>query len=162
MKIQRFVFVFLFITSLFLSLNGFSQQTYKTAIGLRGGYPSGITAKHFIKGSSALEGVLSFGGWGFGFTGLYQIHVPITEAPGFNWYYGGGTHIGFAKAANSNPFLKDKEQKLFLGVDGVFGAEYVFPDVPISISLDITPMVSLLPEIYPWFNAGISVRYVLK
>ncbi|HNV80898.1 MAG: hypothetical protein WBI34_12675 [Tenuifilaceae bacterium] len=162
MEFKKKAFSVLFCFSLFFPFNGFTQQSYKTGLGLRGGYPSGLTVKHFIDGSSAVEGVLSFGSWGLGFTALYQIHVPIKDAPGFNWYYGGGAHVGIAKASGGNPFSRTEDQKLFLGVDGIFGAEYVFPDIPISLSLDLSPIVSIMPELYPWFNAGLSLRYTLR
>ena len=32
------------------TLTTFGQQTYKMGVGLRGGYPSGITGKYFIGG----------------------------------------------------------------------------------------------------------------
>lgn len=36
-----------------------SAQSYKTAFGVRLGYDSGLTLKHFIAPASAFEGILS-------------------------------------------------------------------------------------------------------
>jgi hypothetical protein len=139
-----------------------AQQTYKTGLGLRGGYPSGITVKHFVSGTNAIEGVLSFGWGGFGVTGLYQIHNQIPDAPGFKWYYGGGAHVGTSQATRHNPWSGTTGSKIFLGVDGVVGAEYVFAEVPISLSLDILPILNIVENVGVWVNAGLSIRYTFK
>ncbi|PKP39095.1 MAG: hypothetical protein CVT98_03335 [Bacteroidetes bacterium HGW-Bacteroidetes-15] len=153
--------VILSIITFSISVN--AQQKYKTALGLRGGYPSGVTGKHFISNTNAIEGIVTFGGWGgFGVTGLYQIHNPIPDAPGFNWYYGGGAHIATAVADKANPWSNSTGGKLFLGVDGILGAEYVFEEAPISLSLDVLPILNIVEDIGVWFNAGFSIRYTFK
>jgi hypothetical protein len=139
-----------------------AQQTYKSGLGLRGGYPSGITGKHFISNVSAIEGIVSFGWGGFGVTGLYQLHNPIPDAPGFAWYYGAGAHIATANADKVNPWTGGSGGKLFLGVDGIIGAEYVFAEAPISLSLDVLPILNIVEDIGVWFNAGFSIRYTFK
>lgn len=151
------------ISLLTVSFLANAQQKYKTGLGLRGGYPSGVTGKHFISSSSAIEGIVSFGGWGgFGVTGLYQIHNPIPDAPGFTWYYGGGAHLATANSDRTNPWSGSAGGKLFLGVDGIVGAEYVFAEAPISLSLDVLPILNIVEDIGVWFNAGFSIRYTFK
>lgn len=144
------------------TLTTFGQQTYKMGVGLRGGYPSGITGKYFIGGPSAIEGIVSFGWGGFGVTGLYQLHNQIPDAPGFTWYYGLGGHLATANVDKGNPWTGNPGGKLFIGVDGVIGAEYVFADAPISLSLDILPILNIVEELGVWFNAGLSIRYTFK
>jgi hypothetical protein len=153
---------FVLVSFILITFSLSAQQTYKTGLGLRGGYPSGITAKHFISGTNAIEGVLSFGWGGFGITGLYQIHNQIPDAPGFKWYYGGGAHLGTSNAAKGNPWSGTTGSKVFIGVDGVLGAEYVFAEAPISISLDVLPILNIVEDLGVWFNAGLSVRYTFK
>lgn len=147
---------------LLFALSTNAQQSYKTGLGLRGGYPSGITVKHFMTNKTAVEGVLSVG-WGYyGITGLYQIHNNIPDAEGFKWYYGLGGHLASSKSDRKTPWASDSGGKVYIGVDGVVGAEYVFPDAPISISLDILPILNIIEEPGVWFNAGLSVRYTFK
>ena len=162
MKKLSFFFV-LFFVLVTLTLDLKAQHTYNTGIGLRGGSPSGISGKHFISGNNAIEGIVAFGWWGgFGITGLYQIHNPIPDAPGFTWYYGGGAHLATANVDKQSPWAGQTGGKLFLGVDGVIGAEYVFADAPISLSIDVMPILNLVEDLGVWFNAGLSVRYVFK
>ncbi len=162
MNMKRVAIIIVITAISLLSLSASAQQTYKTGLGLRGGYPSGITAKHFLNNTSAVEGVLSFGWGGFGITGLYQLHNPIPDLPGFNWYYGGGAHLATAKENEGNPWTGNPEGKIFLGVDGVIGAEYVFNEAPISIGLDVLPILNIVSELDIWFNAGLSIRYTFK
>jgi len=149
-------------SSLFIINTVANAQDYKTGIGLRGGYPSGITVKHFFAQKSAVEGVLSFGWGGIGITGLYQLHNQIPDAPGLKWYYGFGAHFATANAKESNPFENTYGSTIFLGADGVIGLEYTFKDAPISLSLDVLPILNIIESPGIWFNAGLSIRYTFK
>lgn len=139
-----------------------AQYSYKTGVGLRGGYPSGVSVNHFVTKTAAIEGIVSFGWGGFGVTGLYKIHNPFPDIEGVKWYYGLGGHLATAKAEKRNPWSSDPGGKMYIGVDGIVGAEYVFADYPFSISLDVLPILNLVEDTYLWFNAGISVRYTFK
>src|SRR5688500_10593467 len=76
--------------------NDSGDQDYKTGIGVRlGGLTSGLTVKHFVNPTSAIEGILGFGYRSFLITGLYEKHNNISTAPGLKWFYGLGAHIGF-------------------------------------------------------------------
>jgi hypothetical protein len=160
MRIKHFSVIFLFF--IVFSMGTKAQQTYNTGLGLRGGYPSGITVKQFLTDFTAVEGVFSFGWGGFGVTGLYQIHNKIPDAPGFEWYYGAGAHLATAKSDGNSPFAGSMGGELYLGVDGIVGVEYVFESAPISISLDILPILNIVNDIGLWFNTGLSIRYTFK
>jgi hypothetical protein len=157
---KAFILLAAFVTV--SSGNLFAQQSYKTGLGLRGGYPSGITVNHFIAKSTAIEGVVSFGWGGFGVTGLYKIYNTIPDLGGTKWYYGFGAHLATANASKKNPWSSDPGGKMFIGADGIIGAEYVFADAPISLSLDVLPILNIIEDTYLWFNAGISIRYTFK
>ncbi|MDX9769016.1 MAG: hypothetical protein RBT19_01545 [Tenuifilaceae bacterium] len=160
MKAKHFLAIF-FVLTLF-SAEAKAQHTYNTGVGLRGGYPSGVTVKQFLTSNTAAEGIVSFGWGGIGITGLYQIHNRIPDAPGFEWYYGGGAHLATAKADDNSPFAGSMGGELFLGVDGIIGVEYVFESAPISLSLDILPILNIVNDIGVWFNSGLSIRYTFK
>lgn len=153
-------FVILFLVSHVFS--SFAQQKYHTAVGLRGGYPSGVTVKQFLSGNSAAEGILSFGWGGIGVTGLYQLHNPVPDLPGLVWFYGGGAHFATAKSDKNSPFAGGMGGEVYLGVDGIVGLEYVFAEAPISVSLDILPILNLVTDVGVWFNTGLSIRYTFK
>ncbi len=131
------------------------SQSYSNAIGLRGGLSNGITFKHSMSESNALEGILSVRDYGFTVTGLYEFQKPLAEVENLYWYYGFGAHLG----------LYDEDQSslntgLILGADGIIGMEYNFSEIPINISLDYKPGFNLIG--YTGFvgdEFALSLRY---
>ncbi len=150
----------IFIATLFVFF-AFSQiqaQDYNSAIGLRGGLFSGVTLKHFINHSDAVEGLLVTRWEGVEITGLYEVHDMAFNVPGLNWYYGGGAHIGFYDENNVD---NRYDSASVLGVDGILGIEYNFMDIPLNIGLDWKPSLNLLGGNSPWGDGGaLSIRYV--
>lgn len=142
----------------------FAQQNYKTAIGLRGGYGSGLTVKHFIKTNHALEGIVnSYWGGGAVITGLYEVHMGGIDEPGFAWYYGGGAHIGFWGNGVVNRFDNTYNGDATIGLDGIIGIEYTFDEIPLNLSLDWKPSIDLIGYQKFWGNEfALSVRFAIK
>ena len=139
---------------------GLNAQDYKTSLGLRAGVPWGGTIKHFLDKYNALEGILAFRWQGFMATGLYENEHWTGHYPGLNWYWGGGTHIGFWDAGN-NPNLSSTYSGSVLGLDGILGLEYTFDEVPINLSLDLMPSVNLIgTQGWGGIFGALSVRYV--
>lgn len=133
-------------------------QEYKNAIGGRFGVANGITFKTFMDNTRALDFILNFRNTRtssvFRFTGLYEIHAPITNVDGLNWYYGGGGSIGSFrdKATDAKDFA--------VSVDGVIGLDYKIKEAPINISLDWKPAINIAPETeFDGEGLGISFRF---
>lgn len=121
---------------------------YQTALGIRLGYPFGITLKHFISSQNALEGVIGVG-YGFNVSGLYEHHMPISGAPGLNWYVGAGLS-----------FYSWQNYGASLGILGALGLDYKFSGAPIDLSLDWLPGIYVSG--YNGFAAGgggLGIRY---
>ncbi|WP_053179143.1 hypothetical protein [Sunxiuqinia dokdonensis] len=138
---------------------GLAAQDYNTAIGLRGGFESGLTVKHFIGGEAALEGILSTRWHGFNITGLYEIHNYPFAVEGLCWYYGFGGHLGFWDGYRSSRFDEDKAYTV-VGLDGILGLEYSFVEVPICLSLDWKPALNVIGHSGFWGDGGaLSIRY---
>lgn len=134
-------------------------QDYKTAIGLRGGPANGITVKHFISGSHALEGIVTSRWHGFSFTGLYEIHKPAFDVNRLNWYYGLGAHIGFWNG-NDVHWKDDHADYTVIGVDAILALEYTFVEIPFNISIDWKPAFNFAGYTGFWYDSGaISIRY---
>jgi hypothetical protein len=152
---------------------------YKTAVGFRLGGEGGITVKHFMN-KNAIEGILSRG-WGYGgfrITGLYEIQKPIASAAGLSWFFGFGAHIGFYNAGYygyygyNNGGYYDKHGNwhatgyrrnyMSVGIDGILGLEYTFPDAPLNIALDIKPYVDFLGYSNRFVDGALSIRYAIK
>lgn len=137
-------------------------QDYRTAVGVRVSPFWGITAKHFISGTDAVEGILHSRWNAFKLTGLWERHTPAFGEPGLKFYYGAGAHLG----ASGNRYYNDRFTgggRFILGLDGILGMEYTIQDesVPLNFSLDWKPAFDLTPFAHFWGSElALSVRYV--
>lgn len=151
----------LFITGLLIAAfaTTVSAQSYKTGVGARLGYDSGITLKNFFTPASAFEGILSFSPRYFNLTGLYEYQQKLQGAPGLDWYVGLGAHVG------GMHHKKDYEGNSFwVGLDLIGGLEYVFPTAPFTISLDWKPAFNFAGSYndYWYSSLALSLRYTFR
>jgi hypothetical protein len=140
------------ITLLFLAVSTCSwSQQYKTAVGIKGGYPSlgGLDIKHFLRPGFAVEGTIG----GFSNTllisALAEVQKSLPEPTGLDWYAGVGPTLG----VTSGTYI--------LSVNGVVGVDYTFQDFPLNLSLDTGPVLSLSPIGFGW-GGGLAIRYAFK
>lgn len=152
----------LFVLFLF-SVNS-QAQDYKTAVGLRLGYPLSVSYKTFLSDRGAFEGVAglrSFSGYSWINIGAYyQHHTEIPSVEGLKWYYGGGANLyfwsydaGFAGGSSTS-----------IGISGVLGLDYKFADAPINVSVDWIPTF-FINGFGSGFGGGygaLAARYVLN
>ena len=144
---------------LMLATGVYAQQGYQSGVGVRGGFVSGVTIKHFTDSETALEGILSFGRWGFNATGLYEIHARAFDVDRLNWYYGGGAHIG--QWTDDHPFFDTRGQYAVVGLDGILGLEYQIEDIPFTISADWKPTINFTGNPGSFgFGGAMTVRYI--
>jgi hypothetical protein len=134
-------------------------QDYRTGIGIRGGFSSGLTIKHFKSQKAAYEGLLTTRWEGFDITGLYEIHDEAFNVDHLNWYYGGGAHIGFFNGDNAY-WGRNGAAYTVIGLDGILGLEYTFSEIPVNIGIDWKPVLNLAGYFGLWSEGGISVRYI--
>jgi hypothetical protein len=144
-----------------------NSQDYDWGVGARGGViASGLTGKYFLEPDKAVEGVLTRKGGanltGTLLTALYEIHKPFhartLSITSLSWYYGFGAHAGsFSRVGLSTGFST-------IGVNGVFGLEYIIETIPFSLSLDVMPTWSSASEFYDnnLFDISFSLRYIMK
>jgi hypothetical protein len=136
-----------------------NAQDYKTGIGIRAGFSSGLTIKHFVSSNDAFEGLLTTRWQGFDITGLYEIHNQAFDVKNLKWYYGGGAHLGFYNG-NYVTWGRSGSAYTVVGIDGIIGLEYTFDELPINIGIDWKPALNLIGYTGLWSEGGISVRYV--
>ena len=142
----------------FVSIN--YAQDYSTGIGLRAGFESGITLKHFISERSALEGIFATRWRGVEFTGLYEIHNQAFQTERLNWYFGFGAHVGFWNGNDVN-WGTPGTRYAVLGIDGILGLEYNLREIPVNIGIDWKPAYNVLGYEGFWIDGGaISIRYI--
>jgi hypothetical protein len=133
-------------------------QDYKTSLGLRAGYPYGLTIKHFVSEANAFEGILAANWGGFVAIALYENEHWTGHYPGFNWFWGLGAHIG---SWDNNPHVRSTYTGSIFGVDGIVGLEYTFDEIPLNLSLDLLPSVNLIGDTnWGGIFSALSIRYV--
>ncbi len=152
-------FIFILLVSALITVTS-SAQDYRTGIGLRAGLPYGLTVKHFLNQTNAVEGILASRWGGFVVTGLYEKEYWTGEYPGLNWFWGAGAHIGFWDAGY-NPNINATYTGSVIGIDAILGLEYTFDDIPLNLSLDLLPSLNLIGSTgWGGINGAISIRYV--
>lgn len=134
-------------------------QEYGNAIGIKFGTYSGITYKLFVSRENAIEAGFTFGNNTLGFTGSYQFFFPIKEVPHLNWFVGGGGHLIFISGHNSLWNDSNHDNNIALGVNGVGGVEYKFPEIPLNIGAELGPCINLADETKLNVHLGIFARY---
>ncbi len=146
-----------------------SQSTYKSAIGLRAGYPVAVTFKQFLFDQGAIEafaGYRGYVGYGWFVTGItYQHHFPFTigSLEGFHWFIGGGAGVYFWNYNYTNDLARTS-----VGILAVGGVDYKFEKIPLNVTADIMPAFfvgSNYRNGYSRFQAGLgalSARYTFR
>ena len=153
---RRFVLTVMLAGALVMLSNA---QDYNTGIGLRVGSGTGFTIKHFMNDRSAIEGMLLTRWHGFDITGLYEKHAMAFDTDRLQWFYGFGAHLGFYNGDNTE-WGEPGSTYTVLGVDGIIGIEYSFPEAPINIGLDMKPALNLIGYTGLWVEFVLSVRYI--
>jgi len=151
--------MFVLLITLFLGFQS-KAQDYSTGIGLRGGWGTGLTIKHFLGGNKAVEGILDSRWHGFSVTGLYEIHAQAFNVNRLNWYYGVGAHIGFWNGQYYRDYNNNTDYTV-IGIDGILGLEYNFEEIPFNIGIDWKPALNLVSNSgFTGDGGAISIRYI--
>jgi hypothetical protein len=133
-----------------------TAQEYKTSLGLRAGWPYGLSIKHFMSRTNAVEGILASSWQGFVATALLENEHPTKSFPNLNWFWGVGAHIGFW---DNNPYVNTTGS--VIGLDGIIGLEYTFDEIPLNLSVDILPSLNILGATgWGGIGSALSIRYV--
>lgn len=150
---------------------GTFAQNYTNAIGVRLGFGSGLTYKAFLSNSSAIEGIAAyqFDSKGVSLTGLYEFHnYRAFKTAHLALVYGAGAHVGYYdggyyKNRGGIYYIdKDVETAFNFGVDGIFGIDYFITGSSINWGMDVKPMFDFINPGFRFWDAAISIRYVLK
>ena len=160
MKNLLLVFIFLVGT---VSVS--QAQDYKSAVGLRFGYPLSVTYKTFLNETAAAEVYVGFRNYAFykefRVNGAYLIHNEIESVDRLKWYYGAGPGVAFY--SYDSVFLED-DGGVSLTLSGYLGLEYTLDGTPVSFSVDWVPTF-FIGGGNSGFGAdygALSARYVLS
>jgi hypothetical protein len=138
--------------------------SYKTGIGLRGGWVSGLTLKHFVSSNVAVEGIIGSRWRGFNLTGLYELHkrnaLGISR---LSWEYGIGGRLGFYdgkyyRTWKDNKYYNDRQYTV-VSIVALLGLEYHFNEIPFTLGADIMPYFDLVGRGDGFIDGSVSLRY---
>ena len=153
----------------FFLVGNVHAQNYTRDAGIRLGDYFSATYRHYQDNDQALEGMLFVGRHGMAMTVLKEYFQPalgnISEYLYFQ--YGFGAHLGFRyidRFRVLNRIYQFEEYRFtpLLGVNGLAGLEYRFPEFPFLISVDIKPYFEYsTTQIFSIYlqSIGISFKY---
>jgi hypothetical protein len=165
MKMKKNILIVALLMSLStLAYNQSFDSDYKFAIGLRAGYPAGITFKFKTASESNVELIAGFWTGLFNITALFEKNVPAFHVDGMNWYFGGGGHLTFLQDRikdESNRWYYNRGEGYAFGIDGVVGLEYKIPPIPFAISLDLKPTIEIdrNSSVYFGIDPGLGLKF---
>lgn len=145
-----------------------NENNYANSVGLRIGSENGVTFKHFYLPTWAFEGMVTTGYRALVATALVEKHYEIFKTDGLNLFFGGGVHLGFwgrasyYRAGIEDPYIRTYRDDPSAGVDGIFGVEYKFPEIPFTIGADVKPFIDIFHTEASWVEGALSVRYVIN
>ncbi len=162
---MRIKFIVMLIVGM-VSFQSLKCQDYDFAAGVRIGLSYGINGKIFLRANravqsrSALEVIASFRYKGVIGSFIYEHHFEVFDTEGMYLFCGGGLHAGILNSDEVPWETDNKGKNFYTGPDGIIGLEYVFKDIPASVSLDWKPCFNIISD----FNLiiddiALSVRF---
>jgi hypothetical protein len=118
------------------------------------GAPSGLTMRYHDSPRTAIQ--CSLGGSGHALVAVadYIKHVYAFRRDEWSFYYGPGAFLG---EMLGSPSLD--QNKIGIGIRGVFGVNYKIPANPFDVSLELGPSLMVAPKVGMGVGLGISFRY---
>lgn len=162
---MKALYKYIILASLLFPMVG-KAQTYQHAIGLKVGSPFGISYKHCLDDSKALE--FQATGWPYGPRGtfLYERLKPFDHSQ-FSWFYGGGAHVQLYTLTSigaAEKFKLDSKKGLGLGIESIIGIEYKIRNAPFISDFTLKPNfeVTTFGQYAINYDPSITFRYILK
>jgi hypothetical protein len=147
------------------------EKSYRFSAGIRLLWGVGLSSKYFFRDRHAAEVILKIRGYrGIGrdvcLAGLYEYHKSIPGIDGLKVYGGGGAYVGYFSFKENISLALERagyDNELYAGISGVIGAEYKFDGIPIAISVDWQPSLTLIDSYsgsgFGAQGGGLGVKY---
>jgi hypothetical protein len=160
------------LVTLSISIISFSQS-YKTAIGLKGGSigglafgGGGVNLKFFIGEKNALEFTVGGGANHVRGQALYEWQNDISAVEGLAWYIGVGGSVGARGDSyyHSNGNITYK-RGLYLGANAVGGVDWSIEPltgVTLDFAIDMGPYVGIINSTSFGWGGAFAVRYIIN
>ncbi|MFH0988496.1 MAG: hypothetical protein V1799_00595 [bacterium] len=144
-----------FLLSLIVSqLFSADTKREKFGFGVILGSPSGFTMKYWDSDRTAVQGAIGSSGHGVVAVADYLYHTETFRNKDWRFYYGPGAFMG---ELLGGPEIEN--QKVGLGIRGVFGANYMIPGHPFELSIELGPALMVIPKIGMGVGLGVSFRF---
>lgn len=105
-----------------------------------------ITYRRFLKPDLAVEGLFSFSD-PVALGVLVEKYKPLGTS-GLTWFWGAGAYAGFGGGRN-------------FGAQGAVGLDFVFPAVPVNLSIDWKPELNFVKQFsFEPAAVGFSARFI--
>ncbi|RAL22301.1 hypothetical protein DL240_10640 [Lujinxingia litoralis] len=152
--ISALILALVLLASPAMAQEGGGRVPGKFGIGIGdGSVASGISLKAFT-GATAVQGVI--GCWGYNCDGLgVSVDLLFNQAPLVQagplvlaW------NVGFGGSAAAW-----RNRHTYVAAQGVLGLEFIFPDVPLDLVLELRPEISIVPGVDFDLDGGAHVRF---
>ena len=152
---KRTISVLVFLLFFLLQQSAEAQSTSSSnMLGIRisskdAAINNSVTYKRFFNSNVAVEGLLSFGD-PVALGVLLEKYKPFNagSTSGLTWFYGAGAYIGFSGGRN-------------FGAQGIVGLDFIFPNLPVNLSLDWKPELNFTKQFsFEPSAVGFSARFV--
>lgn len=164
-NMKKYLSIFTVAMAMFTFTEVSGQSLSSIGLRLGGGFYGGSGAEingRFGAESGRVEGSLAWSGGNnhssFFLAGVYQIVKPLEG--GFDYYYGAGLALGL-HSWRHNHNNNDWNTGASVGVPVQLGIEYNFSELPLNLSLDLRPIITLRREgIFVPSSLGLGIRYM--
>ena len=133
-------------------------------IGILLGEPTGISAKYWTTGNTAVDVGIA---WSFGDGGNFHLHADYlfhnfdffdVDKGALPIYFGIGGRLRFED--DDNALVGEDDDDYRVGLRVAIGIEYILESNPFGFFFEIAPIVDFLPDTEADVNGGIGVRYI--
>lgn len=145
------------------------QMAGKFGIGISAGEPTGVSMKYWLNKKAALEGVV-----GYSIVNYYDYYDDYyyEHYNKRDWKYKRSLYLHLDYLMHHNLVKKLYftygvggkivfHEDVVIGMRIPLGLNYIFTEVPLDVSLDIVPVLNLLPATDFRFDPSISLRFNL-
>ena len=144
---KKFLVFFLLLAA--SSTVSFAQYRHQAGVRLGSNdqvVSTGFTYRYHFNNNKAVEAILNLRE-PIALGALYEIFKPITAVENLSWFYGGGAYVGFKGIDN-------------LGITGIAGLDYQFTEVPINLTIDWKPELTVTQSVrFRASTVAVSVRF---
>jgi hypothetical protein len=160
--------IFFFLLFILITPRTFARTF---GLGVQLGNPTGITGKYNYRDHTSINGVLAYDSHEIVIYGDYLHHFPEAFRQQKNAfltsllpYVGVGPLFAFGdgeKEHNHNVIDEDEDEFAF-GVRIPLGVEWLSKEIPIGISLEIAPGITIIPGTDAFIQGGLAIRYYFE